>query len=96
MKEKNKHCLFFHCLVMPQFVNYRVNTYLQNIYDNGYTFESSDLRTATAGSKRTFATENLPDITGFTALSFEDTAVEADGSTIIRADYDRMYYGRYD
>ena len=82
----------YYVVYLPQSVNYRVNTYLQNIYDNGYTFESSDLRTATAGSKRTFATENLPDITGFTALSFEDTAVEGDGSTIIRADYDRMYY----
>lgn len=59
MKEKNKHCLFSPCLVLPQSVNYRVNTYLQNIYDNGYTFESSDLRTATAGSKRTFANNHL-------------------------------------
>ena len=67
-------------------VEYRVEHWQQNRYDNDYSYDSSDKMTGKAGEQTKAVAE---DYAGFTAKSFEQKTIEADGSTVVNIYYDR-------
>ena len=77
-------------IYVPQDTTFQVSAYLQNIYDDFYTFGGSASYNAKVGSSVL-----LLDITkreGFTTLQYDDAKVAADGSTILEVYYDREYH----
>lgn len=82
----------------PTNVNYKVEHWHQNVNDDGYVRVDSATKTYSAltntpvGSSydgEAYATE----YTGFKALDYDTTlAVAADGSTVLKIYYDRLYY----
>lgn len=65
---------------------YTVVYYTQNKYDDEYARYSSDDYTGKIGENTKVV---APDFTGFTAKSFEQKTIAADGSTIVKIYYDR-------
>lgn len=77
-------------IYLPQDTTFQVSAYLQNIYDDFYTFGGAYTQTAKVGNSVL-----LLDITkreGFTTLQYDDAKVAADGSTILEIYYDREYH----
>ncbi len=68
---------------------YTVRHMWQNIDDNGYTLHESEAKTGTTGAQ-TAATAKT--YTGFTAKSFSQSAIAADGNTVVDIYYDRKTY----
>ena len=68
---------------------YTVRHMWQNIDDNGYTLHESEAKTGTTGTQ-TAATAKT--YTGFTAKSFSQAAIAADGNTVVDIYYDRKTY----
>ena len=75
----------------PGKVKYRVEYWLQNVENDDYTFDSS---TELEGETQSVPnTENIvKKFSGFYALPADDVPLAADGSTVIRVYYDRVYY----
>ena len=75
---------------------YKVEHYKQNINDDNYVLENTDNLTGTtawnteASAKDT--TTQTSDYYGFTAKTFSQSAIAADGSTIVKIYYDRNTY----
>ena len=67
-------------------VKYTVEHWLQNVADNEYTLFASDNKTGTTGAQT--AAESK-DYAGFTAKSVTQQIIAADGSTVVRIEYDR-------
>ena len=65
---------------------YKVEHYQQNAEDDGYTLVDTDNLTGTTATQTTAAARTY---TGFTAKAFEQTTIDANGSTVVRIDYDR-------
>ena len=65
---------------------YTVVYYTQNKYDDEYLRYSSDDYTGKIGENTKVV---APDFTGFTAKSFEQKTIAADGSTVVEIYYDR-------
>lgn len=80
----------YYIVYLPQDTTFNVSSYLQNIYDDFYTFGGSTSHNAKVGSSVL-----LLDVTrreGFTTLQYDDAKVAADGSTILEVYYDREYH----
>ena len=65
---------------------YKVEHWQQNIADDGYTRIATDNLTGTTATQTTAAARTY---TGFTSKSFEQTTIAANGSTVVRIEYDR-------
>ena len=65
---------------------YTVEHYLQNIYDDGYFLDATDDLTGTTATTTNAAAKTY---TGFTAKSFTQTTIAADGTSVVQIYYDR-------
>ena len=65
---------------------YTVEHYLQNIYDDGYFLDTTDDLTGTTATTTNAAAKTY---TGFTAKSFTQTTIAADGTSVVKIYYDR-------
>ncbi|MBO4859538.1 MAG: InlB B-repeat-containing protein [Treponema sp.] len=65
---------------------YKVEHWQQNITDDGYTRIATDNLTGTTATQTAAAARTY---TGFTSKSFEQTTIAANGSTVVRIEYDR-------
>jgi uncharacterized repeat protein (TIGR02543 family) len=70
-------------------VNYTVQYYLQNIDDNEYTADNSELKTGITNATTDVTAETRE---GFTAKAIEQQKIAADGSTVVNVYYDRNSY----
>ena len=68
---------------------YKVEHYWQNLADDGYTLHETENKTGTTGAQ-TMAV--VKDKAGFTAGTVTQTAIAADGSTVVRINYTRNSY----
>ena len=68
---------------------YKVEHYWQNLADDGYTLHETENKTGTTGSTTAAAAKSYP---GFTAGTVTQTAIAADGSTVVRINYTRNSY----
>ena len=80
----------------PAQVRYTVVYYIENADDDNYSYLSSEVKTATVGTsvQETADTVNPVglDTTNFTFESSEEKTIAANGSTVIRVNYDRNEY----
>ena len=65
---------------------YKVEHWQQNINDDGYTLTATDNLTGTTATQTIAAAREY---TGFTSKSFEQATITANGSTVVRIEYDR-------
>lgn len=72
-----------------QNTQYTVIHWMENANDDGYSFEASEEKTGTTGAQTAAAARNY---TGFTAQTIAQTAIAADGSTIVSVYYKRNVY----
>ena len=80
----------YYVIYMPSMGKYRVNSYLQNIYDDFYSFGDSrehDARVGTAVTKTDALKRE-----GYSMLEYDDATVAADNSTALDIYYDREYH----
>lgn len=80
----------YYVIYMPSMGKYRVNSYLQNIYDDFYSFGDSrehDARVGTAVTKTDALKRE-----GYSMLEYDDATVAADNSTVLDIYYDREYH----
>ena len=77
-------------IYVPQDTTFQVSAYLQNIYDDFYTFGGSASYNAKVGSSVLLLPITKRE--GFTTLQYDDAKVAADGSTILEVYYDREYH----
>ena len=68
---------------------YTVKHYQQNLADDGYTLTDTDYLTGTTGDSTAAVARSY---TGFTAQSFEQKAIAANGSTVVDIYYTRNSY----
>ena len=80
----------YYVVYLPQDTTYNVSSYLQNIYDDFYTFGGIQTYAAKVGSSVLLTP--VTDREGFTTLKYDDAKVAADGSTILDVYYDREYH----
>ena len=80
----------YYVVYLPQNTTYNVSSYLQNIYDDFYTFGGIQAYAAKVGSSVLLTP--VTDREGFTTLKYDDAKVAADGSTILDVYYDREYH----
>ena len=73
-------------------VKYRVEHYLQNIYDDGYTLADTENRTGVTGALINGAELASMVSGGIKLKSADSLAIAADGSTVIKIYYDRESY----
>ena len=73
----------------PGEVSYTVNHFQQNLEDQGYTKKESETLTGTTESQTEAQAKTYE---GFTAQSFSQAAVAADGSTVVNIYYNRKTY----
>lgn len=73
----------------PTLVEYRVEHYWQDIYNNTYTLHDTDIMEGYTGDTAERADKNY---SGFYALLYETPTIAADGSTVVAIYYDRFYY----
>ena len=72
-----------------QNTQYTVIHWMENANDDGYSFKESEEKTGTTGAQTAAAARNY---TGFTAQTITQTAIAADGSTIVSVYYKRNVY----
>ena len=72
-----------------QNTQYTVIHWMENANDDGYSFKESEEKTGTTGAPTAAAARNY---TGFTAQTITQTAIAADGSTIVNVQYKRNVY----
>ena len=72
-----------------QNTQYTVIHWMENANDDGYSFKESEEKTGTTGYPTAAAARNY---TGFTAQTITQTAIAADGSTIVSVYYKRNVY----
>ena len=72
-----------------QNTQYTVIHWMENANDDGYSFKESEEKTGTTGAQTAAAARNY---TGFTAQTIAQTAIAADGSTIVSVYYKRNVY----
>jgi len=68
---------------------YTVKHLLQNLADNDYTEDSTEQKSGKSGAKTSAAANSYE---GFTAKSFTQATIQADGSTVVEIYYDRNTY----
>ena len=75
----------------PAMVEYKVEHYFQNVDNADYTIDSSmtEVKEGLTGST---VSDCEKSVTGFYALPYDDAAIAADGSTVVKVYYDRGYY----
>ena len=73
----------------PGIVTYVVEHYLQNTFDDNYTFRESETLTGYTLSE---IGDVDKDYTGFYPLLYDHVQIAADSSTVIQIFYDRYYY----
>lgn len=71
---------------------YKVEHYWQNVENDEYTLHETETLSGTTGTKTAAEANTYP---GFTAKSFEQTTIAADGSTVVQIYYDRNKYAIY-
>ncbi len=72
-----------------QNTQYTVIHWMENANDDGYSFEASEEKAGTTGAQTAATARNY---TGFTAQTITQTAIAADGSTIVSVYYKRNVY----
>ena len=72
-----------------QNTQYTVIHWMENANDDGYSFKESEEKTGTTGEQTAATARNY---TGFTAQTIAQTAIAADGSTIVSVYYKRNVY----
>ena len=72
-----------------QNTQYTVIHWMENANDDGYSFKESEEKTGATGAQTAAAARNY---TGFTAQTIAQTAIAADGSTIVSVYYKRNVY----
>lgn len=82
----------YYVVYLPSETTFHVNRYKQNIYDDFYTFDSTEEKTALVGTEVTGMDDLKKAYTGFSMLQYEDATVAADGSTLVEIFYDREYH----
>lgn len=82
--------IIYYVVYLPQDTTYNVSSYLQNIYDDFYTFGGIQTYAAKVGSSVLLTP--VTNREGFTTLKYDDAKVAADGSTILDVYYDREYH----
>lgn len=82
--------IIYYVVYLPQDTTYNVSSYLQNIYDDFYTFGGIQTYAAKVGSSVLLTP--VINREGFTTLKYDDAKVAADGSTILDVYYDREYH----
>lgn len=75
----------------PALVEFKVSHHLQNVENDGYTLDKTDIKT---GYTESAVGDGLAETyTGFYSLLYDSTTkIAADGSTFIELYYDRYYY----
>jgi hypothetical protein len=68
---------------------YTVKHLLQNLQDDNYTEEAAEQKTGTYGTQTAAAAKTYE---GFTAKTFAQETIQADGSTVVEIYYDRNTY----
>ncbi len=68
---------------------YTVKHLLQNLQDDEYTEDSTEQESGKSGTKTSAAAKSYE---GFTAKSFAQATIQADGSTVVEIYYDRKTY----
>ena len=69
--------------------NYKVKHLLQNLKDDSYTEDSTEQKSGKSGTQTVAAAKSYE---GFTAKSFTQATIQADGTTVIEIYYDRNTY----
>ena len=73
----------------PAQVGYKVEHYIQNLGSSEYSLKDTDNLSGTAGGTTAAVAK---DYLGFTAQNFSQATIAANGSTIVRIDYNRNDY----
>ncbi len=68
---------------------YTVKHLLQNLQNGSYTEDTSEQKSGKSGTKTSAAAKNYE---GFTAKTFAQATIQADGSTVVKIYYDRKTY----
>lgn len=71
---------------------YKVEHYWQNVENDEYTLHETQTLSGTTGTETAAEANTYP---GFTAKSFEQSTIAADGSTVVKIYYDRNKYTIY-
>ncbi len=69
--------------------SYTVKHLLQNLQNDGYTEKATEQKSGKSGTKTSAAAKTYE---GFTAKSFTQATIQADGSTVVEIHYDRNTY----
>lgn len=75
----------------PVSASYKVEHYFQNVADDNYTLEDVYTKTLEGKIGET-TTEEAATFTGFTACAFDQQNIAADGSTVVKINYNRNKY----
>ena len=75
----------------PVSASYKVEHYFQNVADDNYTLEDVYTKTLEGKIGET-TTEEAATFTGFTACTFDQQKIAAEGSTVVKINYNRNKY----
>lgn len=82
----------YYVVYLPQSASFLTRHYLQNLYDDFYSYQAEQKMDAKVGTVITNATNLNISYEGFTMLQYDDATVAADGSTVVELYFDRDYH----
>ncbi len=82
----------YYVVYLPQSASFLTRHYLQNLYDDFYSYKAEVSKEAKVGTVITNATNLGISYEGFTMLQYDDATVAADGSTVVELYFDRDYH----
>lgn len=82
----------YYVVYLPQSASFLTRHYLQNLYDDFYSYQAEKTMDAKVGTVITNATNLNISYEGFTMLQYDDATVAADGSTVVELYFDRDYH----
>ena len=88
----------FYVYYKEEEVSYTARYFLQNVYDDLYTEDTTILTDAIQENMKGYPGDDpkeeiiYPQVYGFTALFFQPDTIASDGSTVFEVYYDRNYY----
>lgn len=87
-----QNIITYYVVYLPQSASFLTRHYLQNLYDDFYSYQAEQKMDAKVGTVITNATNLNISYEGFTMLQYDDATVAADGSTVVELYFDRDYH----